>query len=262
LRGEVGLHGAEVTGTLRMLSDSTAKASLDLRSAKVGVLFDSRDSWPEASKLTLDGFEYGDIDQDSPRSAKERLEWLGRMPNGQFLPQPYEQLAKWFQRTGHDSEAKAIRIAKEEKRLENMSWEREPYQRVFWHLAGLLVDYGYRPQKIVPYLLTLICTCAFIFWVGYPQSMTQSVSYQYAVQQENASLGHANATNYPTFNPIIYSIDVALPIVDLQQERYWMPDSESQFGATYWFVNWIEVLAGWVLTSFAIAGATGIIRKD
>ncbi|MDP2849223.1 MAG: hypothetical protein Q8O35_13695, partial [Humidesulfovibrio sp.] len=33
LRGEVGLHGAEVTGTLRMLSDSTAKASLDLRSA-------------------------------------------------------------------------------------------------------------------------------------------------------------------------------------------------------------------------------------
>lgn len=93
LRGQIYLHSLEIKTMLRMRSTSTAKATLDLRNAKVGVLNDIRDSWPEAGELWLEGFEYNGIDQNSPRSAKERLDWLGRMGNRQFLPQPYEQLA-------------------------------------------------------------------------------------------------------------------------------------------------------------------------
>ncbi|MDO9083163.1 MAG: hypothetical protein Q7U56_07765, partial [Humidesulfovibrio sp.] len=57
-------------------------------------------------------------------------------------------------------------------------------------------------------------------------------------------------------------LDVALPIVDLQQERYWMPNSKTTLGWYLWLFNWFEVLAGWFLASMGIAGATGIIRKD
>jgi hypothetical protein len=260
VNGTILLHRAVVNKCLRMVSPTLAKASLDLRGAKIGLLYDASASWPKQGKLHLDGFHYESIYCDAPLTAKERLDWLGHQPQDQFLPQPYEQLAKFYQRAGHDSDARTVRIAKEDKRLEHMHGQ--PFQSLFWQLAGHTIGYGYKPQMVLVPLSMLILLCAFMFWLGYPEYMTKTISYDYASNSTYQDKGSAIASDYPAFQPIIYSIDVALPIVDLQQERYWMPNSKSEFGHFYWIVNWTEVLLGWFLASMGIAGATGIIRKD
>ena len=124
------------------------------------------------------------------------------------------------------------------------------------------MGYGYKPYFALIRLAWLIAICTVVFWAGYPQYMTKSISYEYTQNAATQGKGSAQASDYPDFQPLIYSIDVALPIVDLQQERYYMPKSKSQLGGLYWIINWFEVLAGWFLASMGIAGATGIIRKD
>jgi len=249
-----------------MRSASTSNAILDLRSAKIGNLFDSQQSWPTVGNLFLEGLVYEEIDHQSPRSAMERLDWLQRMPNDQFLPQPYEQLAKWFQKTGHDSEARAVRIAKEEKRREHFTRKRD---KLWWWVKKWSIGYGYKPYYALGWLGLLVLAGWLVFVVG-NKGMTQSVSYNLKAVDPSNATATLVASDYPTFRPFVYSVDVALPIVDLQQERYWMPNSHHkgadvpwyESGWWLWGVNWMEVLLGWFFASMGIAGATGIIRKD
>jgi hypothetical protein len=80
---------------------------------------------------------------------------------------------------------------------------------------------------------------------------------------------------YPSFNSLVYSLDVLLPIVDLHQESYWLPSTRRvgqtggpnpfipPMGAYFvkvWF--WIQIGLGWLLTSFLVAGVTGLIKRD
>ena len=52
----------------------------------------------------------------------------------------------------------------------------------------------------------------------------------------------------PTFNPLAYTLDVLLPIVDLGQKSAWQPQGPT----LYW--SWALTLAGWVLTTAVVAG--------
>jgi hypothetical protein len=65
---------------------------------------------------------------------------------------------------------------------------------------------------------------------------------------------------YPFFNPLIYSLDVFLPVVDLHQKSYWMPVGPYSYW-TQWYL-WVHTLAGWILTTLAVGGLTGLIKRD
>ncbi|MDO9633336.1 MAG: hypothetical protein Q7I92_15680, partial [Humidesulfovibrio sp.] len=257
-RGIFNLFRSETTKALKMRTNALAKASIDLSGAKVGLLYDAPGSWPKEGKLRLDGFHYESIHHRSPLTAKERLIWLNRQHRKQFMPQPYEQLADVFQRAGHDSEAKDVRIAKENAR---QRYFKNPIKSTWWFLKWATIGYGYRPQRALYLLLILIALGSTVYWQNM-ESMTPSVSYHYNATDSSDVKGNFIASNYPDLNTLFYSIDVALPIVDLQQERYWMPNTDTKNGRYLWWFNWFEVLAGWFLASMGIAGATGIIRKD
>ena len=75
----------------------------------------------------------------------------------------------------------------------------------------------------------------------------------------------------PAFIDLAYSIDTFLPIVDLHQEKHWEPlgpRDETWWSSAWWWAFlpqlylWIHVAAGWILTTIAVAGFTGIVRKE
>jgi len=92
---------------------------LHLPHAKVGLLDDSRDSWPKAGNLLLDGFVYDGIvgvplnAQKRKAWVKDRLGWLGRQPDNNFSLQPYEQLSSVLRRAGHEADAKQVLFEKQ-----------------------------------------------------------------------------------------------------------------------------------------------------
>lgn len=69
---------------------------------------------------------------------------------------------------------------------------------------------------------------------------------------------------HPEFSPLIYAVDSFLPIVDLHQESYWLPRENGWAGSWGWvkIYLWFHIAFGWILTTLAVVGLTGIVKKD
>lgn len=78
---------------------------------------------------------------------------------------------------------------------------------------------------------------------------------------------------YTGFSPLAYSLDVILPLVDLQQQKDWgpmIPTPEqgvlSEFGEVTWkhitrFVIWFETLFGWLASLLLVAIVSGLTKR-
>ena len=55
---------------------------------------------------------------------------------------------------------------------------------------------------------------------------------------------------------------LSLPIVDLHQEKYWLPDARKDYGWLYQAYLWLHIIFGWILTTVLVAGLTGLVKKD
>jgi len=67
--------------------------------------------------------------------------------------------------------------------------------------------------------------------------------------------------DYPRFQALAYSLDAFLPIVDLHQESFWLPDASKPFGALVRLYLWIHIAAGWLLSTLFVSGVTGLVRR-
>jgi hypothetical protein len=89
---------------------------------------------------------------------------------------------------------------------------------------------------------------------------------------ENAPV--ASDDHYERLYPLLYSLDVFLPFVNLHQEHYWWPNS-SQTGdlvlgglrlrvrrSLVLYYMWMQIMAGWLLSAIFVAGITGLLRND
>src|SRR5260370_20974981 len=84
----------------------------------------------------------------------------------------------------------------------------------------------------------------------------------------------SEVTAYEKLHPLLYSLDVFLPFVNLHQERYWWPDANAHgdcvvlnrrlkmSGAFLRYYLWTQVIAGWLLSAIFIAGLPGLMRND
>jgi hypothetical protein len=77
---------------------------------------------------------------------------------------------------------------------------------------------------------------------------------------------HVLPTDYPHLQPLVYSIDLFLPFVDLHQEDYWTPtDQRGQNRRLGHFAKvwrWVHIGLGWVLSALFVAGITGLVKRE
>ena len=269
-KGEVSLVSAKIDGFFYWMDvQSPKEVRLDLRSARIGTLRDDEKSWPKKDELFLHGLVYDEIHNTAPRNAKSRIDWLQRQ--GSFWHQPYEQLTAVFRKSGDDAEAKKILIAKnkDKARLTKLTWSEWWWYRVF----GRIIGYGYRPWWAAWIGVLIILLGWIFFWAGsrtHVMTPTKETTYVYIDIGEDPRISQ----DYPRLNALVYSFDVFVPLVDLRQVSYWLPNanrngelsiSEHRYipidGKTLRFYFWFEILAGWVLTTLLVVGVTGLVRK-
>jgi len=257
--GEVNLRGARVIGQLNFdgavltnpdghalyLQDLHARAFLlrpktppegevDLTNAQVGFFLDEEATWP--TSLAVRGFIYDALYERTPISVTARLRWLDRDPAG-YAPQPYEQLVAVYRRAGRDEDARKVAIARQRARRGVLKLP----GKVWNSLLRWTVGYGYRTWQAGGWLLRLLVVGAAIFAWAYPGDM---------------ALAKKQGDPLPAFQPWVYSLDVLLPVVNLHQEEFWIPQ-----GVARWWA-WFSILAGWLLTTMVIAALTGLLKKD
>jgi hypothetical protein len=225
--GGIALDGRGLrAGQLIMAPDFTLKGSVELGHARLGRILDSPTSWPD--QLRLDGLVYESL--EPPLTPEVRLGWLTRDPSG-FLPQPYEQLASHYAQLGQVADAQTVMLAKERHQRRTKA----PLARVWGGLQDVTVAYGYRPLRAGLWLALLLAIGATVFAHSPPAAL--------------------KADEAPHFNPVIYVLDLLLPIVDLGQERAFNPA-----GADQW-LSYVLVAAGWVLATTVAAGAARVVSR-
>ncbi|MFF4344194.1 oxidoreductase [Kitasatospora sp. NPDC001540] len=210
-----------------------ASGAVDLQGAQVSHLHDNDHSWPDV--VELDGFVYGSIKTDGAgerrNSAAHRVAWIRRGPG--YHPQPYEQLASWYRKAGHDDDARRVLLAKQRHR--RLTLPRAA--RAWGHLLDLTVGYGYRPWLAGLWLLALTLLGTLTFGTHSPEPVKEG---------EGAP-----------FQPLVYTLDLLVPIGGLGQRTAW-----------YWSSGSLQCLAylliafGWVLTTAVIAGVTRALQKN
>lgn len=198
---------------------------IDLTNARVGAFYDDQETWPLS--LRVRGFIYDTLENDQV-SVPDRLRWLTLHPDG-YIPQPYDQLATVYRRAGQSEAARKVGVAKQ--------WRRRSVYNPFNWLLYLTIGYGYRTWQAAIWLAAFTLIGSVLFTLAHPH-MTQATPTP------------------PAFHALPYTLDVLVPVVDLGQEKAWIPQGWAQD------CSWFLIIAGWFLTTAVVAGLTGIFKRD
>jgi hypothetical protein len=243
IAGQLGFKGASLLDSTLSLREAKVPASLwlgfvaapkdaDLRGARVGTLYDSKETWP--IKLYLGGLTYDRLEADPAVSSKDRVRWIKLDPLG-YAPQPYEQLIASYRRAGHEEDARRVAIAKQQSRRGTLSLPGKAWSL----LLGATAGHGYRAWFAGLWLVLLWLVGGALFSLAYPEHFKAA----------------GPIAEIPAFQPLLYSVDLVLPIVDLGQHDAWIAEGPAQLGV-------FLTLAGWVLATAAVAALTGLLKKD
>jgi hypothetical protein len=207
---------------------------VDFSGAQVGTLLDDPASWPR--QAVVDRFVYDALFEYPPVSVRRRLDWLASNPRG-YSPQPYEQLAAVYRRAGRDQDARTVAIARQRVRRRTLSLP----GRLWSVLLDGLVGYGYRTWMAGLWLLGFWLVGTIVFAVAHGAELLTAAKAARELQH---------------FNPVVYALDVLLPIVNLGQDGGWVPHRWA--AVCYWLLT----LAGWVLTTAVVAALSGLLKRE
>jgi len=258
--GKVVFVGAKVSGHFVWSGvDSPEKVTVDLRSARIGTLLDGEESWPDSGKLFLHGLIYDGVDDRAPKDAGRRIGWLRRQPSKPFRPQPYEQLAAVLRKEGRREDAKKILIAKEEDRRR---FTEISLLGKLWHgVLGVSIGHGYRPARALWFIVAIILLGSFLFGAGFRGELLTPTKKEAYVSVEGGE-DRRVSEEYPKFHAVMYSLDVLVPLVDLHQASYWLPNANRPWGGALRSWLWFQIVSGWGLTTLLVVSLTGLVRRE
>jgi hypothetical protein len=193
-----------------------------------------------------------------------------------YITQPYTQLASVYRAIGQDEQANTVLVA----RAQRIGELAPPFsaQGLWYGYLGRLIGYGYEPFRAIKIGLVIIVVGAFVFWVGARRNLMAETKLAEQVLSNDDQTGQVSPT-YPRFNAIVYSLDVFLPFVDLNQVCYWIPGEKPakprksrnclmhigpyslKWSTVLHSYLWFQTLAGWTLCTLLAAAVTGIVQS-
>ncbi|WP_326823788.1 pentapeptide repeat-containing protein [Streptosporangium sp. NBC_01756] len=206
---------------------TSVKGGVNLGYSRIGVLFDGPASYPD--EVRLNGLTYEAL--RGRWTVAERLSWVCRDSDG-YRPQPYEQLAAWFRRIGHEPDARRVLLAKQRRRRGTL----RPTGRFWGRLLDLVVGYGYRPWLAGLWVVVLLAAGTAVFAAVPPAQI--------------------DPDEVRSFQPFVYTLDLLVPVSVFEQRGAWEPVDWTQWLA------WTLVASGWILATALIAGAARVLRPS
>lgn len=292
------LDNARIRGECALIRIPPKPGSkLVLSHASIGSLRHGRESWPP--QMQLNGCRYGtigfaepshpgattDASMDTGKNGRvtaiargivrlfwgrsprpESLDWLAKHHSPQFQAQPYEQLSSVMLQSGDDDEAKQIQIELENERLRGA----DPAAIALGRMRGWLLEHGHSTRRLWVLGTAWVMVAALLLGQAKAAAVMRVAHEDMFLDSAFRQTGTV-PPEYPAFNAVVYALDAFLPLVDLHQEGYWMPDRGvacvlgsvriRACGALFRLFFWTHVLVGWVTTTLLVISVTGMIRR-
>ncbi|PRX47594.1 hypothetical protein B0I33_105173 [Prauserella shujinwangii] len=227
-----------------------------LTGAQCGTLDDNPALWHATGGVELEDFRYGaletPIELRDDRAVHRRIAML-RDAMGGYRPGPYDQLAAMLRASGNEEHAYTVLMRKQQFRYESLA---SGYRvlgfgvRLWSWLQRWMVGYGYRPVRALGWLAMLLVAGS--IWFGSGSDDCASLGL--------ADLGERCAVNADDtgldWNPVLYTVDLLVPIVDFGNKGRWYMD-----GADKWVATGFTAM-GWVLATTVAAGVTRTLKRN
>ena len=249
-------------------------SKLMLHNTKVGILQDSRNSWPKNPEL--EGFTYGRLGNfisengngTANRNTSWFIEWMGKQKK--YSPQPYEHLARVLHQDGRKEAAREILFAGKSREHSNTT-----KARYWFYFAFLLITIcsGYYIRVLSFAMISILVIPKFWYWfwltalwifIGYGYCIHYALFWALGLvilgtivlrvsrQYRNKERNHKDLKYWG----LAYSIDMLLPIIHLRKYHY--DEIELEGGVRVYF--YIHKILGYALALFIITGLTGIVK--
>jgi hypothetical protein len=191
------------------------------------------------------GMTFDTIAGDSPDEAFGAIRNL--VSHIKYNPSIYANLEADFKRNGEPEKADQIFIEGKDREKNEVFWDKNEVffkQPHFWNWAGSLilgslVGYGRVPAYALIWSVPFIALGSLVFF-----------------RTDNMQPKVPEAGNYK-YSPLLYSLDVFAPFIDLKADSMWTPKSNRRW---IWFYFVIHRLAGFLLIPIGIAAVTGIVK--
>ncbi len=274
------LDRARIGGALVLRRLQGALQGASLTDAQAGELADDAGTWGQHH--ALDGFRYARFASDAPTDAATRLAWLTRQHAAEFALVRQHQPDAWrraigvLRRMGHTASASELAIGREQHlRSAGVIGRDARYGlRGIVRLAhagyGLLAGYGHRPLRLLVSAVGLWVACAAVYHAA-ADGFAPSPALLAAAPKLTAcrpACTHAPLT-LPEFAPLLYSLDVLLPLADLQQARHWSPVRQPASSTSSWLglpplrlLTALESACGWLLLVTGLLALLGLTDRD
>ncbi|WP_405885532.1 membrane-associated oxidoreductase [Streptomyces sp. NBC_01136] len=216
-----------VIGELWLSGAAPIVGTVNLRRSQLDLLHVPPGVWPDG--VRLDGLSYRTLAPRLP--VEQRLPLLEREEDG-YLPYAYEQLATAYRTAGDDAAARTVQLAKLRRHRRTLP----RYARFWGRLQDVTVGYGFRPMRAAGWLLLLLCTGATTFALHPPHALKPAEA--------------------PDFNPVFYTVDLLLPLIDFGQEAAFAPSG------WYQWLSYLLIATGWILATTIAAGVTRSLNRQ
>ncbi len=256
-RMAIDANGLKVAGSFIWLPAARPPAGhLDLSFASVGRLKDAPGVWPRQGQVELSGFEYGSLEsavklQDAD-DLRQRLDWLDEAAT--YSLQAYQQLATAYRQVGRDKDARRVSLQKHRRRRKKLPL----WLRGWSWFQDVTVGYGYRLYNalFIVVALGIIGTILFRYAQAHDLMLSTGTIPLGTVRADHCT------RDYPCFTPYIYSLQLLLPVVNLNQTDFWLPNSFSGWGIVLLAYTWSTIIFGWLLGVALVAGLGRVFGRD
>jgi hypothetical protein len=276
------------------------EGNFNINFASCSTLVDDKASWDKVSKTYLAGFSFERHSHYKPWSPADFINWLEKDDSSGvegFHPQPWRHLVGVLRRAERHEDANQIAIHLQEK-LRKKRDNNDPLKPLLW-IWGSIAGFGYRPMRLLGVAAYVWLACAIFYDAAREYgvfSPTNPIVFEHKKYDDcrpqngtpwakeadgfkgNWALCSTSPNEYTTFHPLLYSLDLILPLVDLQQDKDWAPmpvlpkswlepggnPKESDYSiwgmVTRW-VMWLEIIFGWVVSLLFVAIVSGLVRN-
>ncbi|PXY31555.1 oxidoreductase [Prauserella muralis] len=229
-----------------------------LRRARCGTLSDTPELWQATGGLELEDFRYDALDtpialRDDATVAR-RLAMLHDAMGG-YRPGPYDQFAAMLRSSGNEEHADTVLLKKQQYRYESLA---RGYRylgasvRLWSWLQRWMVGYGYRPVRALGWLLMLLVAGS--LWFGLRGDDCTTNTQRFEVVGERCVINRDDTGL--EWNPVLYTVDLLVPIADFGNKNRWYMADEDKWVATGF------TAMGWVLATTVAAGMTRTLRRN
>ena len=290
------LKGSEIAVVFVFQKMLVPVDGVNLEGARIKYLADDFSSWGDGinfGSFYFDFFEGAGL----AVSAEERSQWLEKQKSisspyrSQFNERPWRNVIDALVRSGLPEPAVQVGMRFESlkyfgtKRLLTLHISR-CFERSLKALLGffsyVLIGYGYKPWRLLGWFVFFWFAGGCLYWyAALDRSILPSSPLVYLNKELARDCGDtwvlckSLPDSHSVFSPFVYSLDVLLPVVDLDQEKNWTMKTPGMkekfldeifinwsFGHLLRFMYWFQVIFGWGSGLIFVAMITGLLKRQ